>query len=230
LGVFPASFGSGKEVVALLAAESLVERGGPKDQVNLAVQDERGTRDQRGVAFVGVGGDGAEESGGAVCSVGPRAPPEERGGLGSTGSLTEVDASTGALVRVVYGARYRFDAPDAMVMHGDDLFVANKGGVLPNDEGSLTEVDASTGAPVRVLTGATYQFDQPEAMVMEGDDLFVANGGNTSLTEVDASTGALVRVVSGPAYMFNGPDAMVRDGADLWVANEDGSSLTELPA
>ena len=145
------------------------------------------------------------------------------------GSLTEVRASTGALVRVVSGARYQwFDTPSAMLADGPELFVAS--GAFFGRTGSVTEVDASTGALVKVSYGARYRLDAPVAMVLRGSDLFVANGGNNSLTEIDASTGALVRVVSGPAYQFDEPSAMVRDGNNLFVANQDGSSVTKLPA
>ena len=56
------------------------------------------------------------------------------------GSVTELDASTGALVRVISGSAYQFNDPSAMVLDGRDLFVANRGG------GSVTELNGSTGA------------------------------------------------------------------------------------
>ena len=69
-----------------------------------------------------------------------------RGGYPSTGgSVTEVNASTGAAVRVISEPTGRFELPDALALRGDDLFVANLG--------SVTEVDASTGSLVRVITG-----------------------------------------------------------------------------
>jgi hypothetical protein len=47
---------------------------------------------------------------------------------GGNNSLTEIDASTGALVRVVSGPAYQFDEPSAMVRDGNNLFVANQDG------------------------------------------------------------------------------------------------------
>jgi carbonic anhydrase len=61
------------------------------------------------------------------------------------GSVTELNASTGALVRVVSGSVYKFNHPCAMAVAGGDLFVANVAG------NSVTEVDASTRALVRVI-------------------------------------------------------------------------------
>jgi hypothetical protein len=55
-------------------------------------------------------------------------------GISVSGSVTEIEASTGALVRVLSGSEYQFDYPDAMAVAGTDLFVANNSG------GSVTEL------------------------------------------------------------------------------------------
>ena len=94
----------------------------------------------------------------------------------SRGSVTEVDATTGALVRVLSAQKYAFSGPSALAVVGPDLFVAS------NDDftggfGSVTEVDISTGALVRVISSPSYGFAEPIAMVADHDDLFVANGG-----------------------------------------------------
>jgi DMSO/TMAO reductase YedYZ molybdopterin-dependent catalytic subunit len=52
----------------------------------------------------------------------------------SGGSLPELDAKTGAPLRVISGATYGFANPIAIVSSEDDLFVANAGG------GSVTEI------------------------------------------------------------------------------------------
>ena len=56
------------------------------------------------------------------------------------GSVTELNASTGSLVRVLAGSPYNFVDPDGMALSGDDLFVANAG------DGSVTELPASAQA------------------------------------------------------------------------------------
>jgi PQQ-like domain len=157
------------------------------------------------------------------------------GGYHGQGSLTELDAATGALVRVISGPTYRFDVPVALTLSGNDLFVANS--PIDHAAGSLTEVDANTGAVVKVISGRAYKFAAPGAIALSGEDLFVANGtggyhGHGSLTEVDATTGSLVRVISGPAYRFDlgQPAAMVANGRDLFVADGATDSLTEVDA
>lgn len=50
--------------------------------------------------------------------------------LGNAGgdSVTELSASSGALVRVISGSRYNFDFPEAIAADGGELFVVNLGG------------------------------------------------------------------------------------------------------
>jgi hypothetical protein len=140
------------------------------------------------------------------------------GGLG-TSSLSEVDISSGKLVRSISAPEYRFAGPRAMLLEGATLFVVNTLGR------SVTEVNAATGGLVRVLSGPGYGFNRPLAMVLDGPDLFVANeslGGPGSLTEVNAATGAPVKVLSGRQYGFDEPQALALDGTELFVANFAG--------
>ena len=73
----------------------------------------------------------------------------------SSGSITELNASTGALVRVLSAPEYHFDVPDAVTLSGPYLFVANLASHLTNfgntGPGLVTEVAAATGALVRAL-------------------------------------------------------------------------------
>jgi hypothetical protein len=52
-------------------------------------------------------------------------------------SVTELNASTGARVRVISAAAYGFNGPDALAVSGSDLFVANA------DGNSVTELPIS---------------------------------------------------------------------------------------
>jgi outer membrane protein assembly factor BamB len=133
------------------------------------------------------------------------------------GSVTEIDASSGAMVRFISTSGYQFAGPDAVAADGPDVFVANY------DGNSVTEVDARTGALLRVISGAKYYFDRPDAITVNGPDVFVANYHGNSITELNASTGAMVRFIIGPKYQFEGPQALAVDGPDLFVANELGA-------
>jgi sugar lactone lactonase YvrE len=143
-------------------------------------------------------------------------------------SVSELNATTGAPVRLISGAAYDFDGPDAILTDGTHIFVAN-GGNLGN-QGCVTELNAATGALVRVLSGTKFKFSGPEALALAGQGLWVASYGNDSLTELNTSSGALVRVISGAGFNLAHPDALAVTGKDLWVANYGANSLTELNA
>ncbi len=104
-------------------------------------------------------------------------------------SVTELLASTGALVQLISGASYGFDVPDAVSSDGKDVWVANYNG------NSVTELLASTGALVRVIKGSSTGFNAPDAVVSDSTHVWVANGVGNSVTELVASTGALVKVI-----------------------------------
>jgi hypothetical protein len=57
--------------------------------------------------------------------------------------MTEINASTGALVWVISGPQYRFDIPTAMTADGTDLFVLNIGGSTVHFSVTVTETYAT---------------------------------------------------------------------------------------
>lgn len=139
-----------------------------------------------------------------------------------TGSVTEINASTGALVRRLSGVRYQFWDVGGMAVSGDHVFLLNVFGR------SLTEFRASTGNLVRVIAGASYGFSAMDAIAVSGPRLFVANF-TAGITVIDASTGAPLEVDSAPQFGFDAPDAIAVGGHEVFVANSNGNSVTELP-
>ncbi len=124
-------------------------------------------------------------------------------------SVTELDASNGAVVQVLGGKKYRFAGPNSISSDGTDVWVANRTGA------SVTELDASTGALVRVLTGgigSPYNFYYPESISSDGTHVWVATGDN-SVTELDVSTGNVVQVLKGKATASTTLRASSRMGA-----------------
>lgn len=59
--------------------------------------------------------------------------------------MTEIDAKTGGLGRVIHGNKYRFNQPGGIAVVGGRVWVTD---TLDN---SVKELDARTGAQVRVL-------------------------------------------------------------------------------
>jgi outer membrane protein assembly factor BamB len=96
------------------------------------------------------------------------------------GTVTEVDAATGALVRVLSGPTFKFYYPNDVLADGSRVFVGDLG--LPGGKtGGVTELDASTGKVLQILEGPVTH---PIAMAMVGADLMVANNETGSVIEV----------------------------------------------
>jgi hypothetical protein len=137
-------------------------------------------------------------------------------------SVTEINARTGALVRVLSAKKYRFSG-------GPGAIAANSTGVwVVNGSGSITQVNPRTGALVRVISGHRFGFNSPVGIAITGNRLWVANAG--SVTEINAITGALIQVISGPRYQLNGPSSIAANATSVWVADENGNAVTEINA
>lgn len=113
-------------------------------------------------------------------------------------------------------AGYNLDAPTAVALVGDDLFVANQAG------NSVSVLNASSGASVATISGGSFAFDRPTAIIAMGQDLFVANGAGNSLTEIDGQHRSLVRTISGSQFKFSDPIALAAQGGRLYVLSASG--------
>jgi DNA-binding beta-propeller fold protein YncE len=146
---------------------------------------------------------------------------------GGGGWLAEINAATGALIRVVAGRRYALTDPVALAVDGDRLWVADGSG------DALTEINAATGALIRVVAGRRYALADPEAIAAGGGHVWAASAGANSVTEIDAATGALVRVISAPRYRLDTTvytPAIAAAGNRVWVTGGNGDALTEINA
>jgi len=101
--------------------------------------------------------------------------------------VTELNAATGALVKVLQGPQYGFNQAWAIASDGSHVWVANDND--SNEEtnySSVTELDAATGALVKVLSKSRYQFSFADAIASDGTHVWVANDVADSLTEFPA--------------------------------------------
>jgi hypothetical protein len=78
-------------------------------------------------------------------------------GNAACGSVTELDASTGAVVRVLAGGHYSFDMPDAIVGDGTHIWVASLYDAMEPCQGgapsSVIELSAVGGAWQETILG-----------------------------------------------------------------------------
>jgi sugar lactone lactonase YvrE len=148
----------------------------------------------------------------------------------AAGTVLEMRATTGALVRVIPNTHAAFADPVAISHSGDVILVLNAGRASSSSPlaGSITELDARTGSVLRTIKGSAFAFDDPAAMTVSGPDVFVADKGNNSVTEVAVASGRLVRVVAGEG--LDAPDGIAVQDGNVWVSDSAANSATEINA
>jgi DNA-binding beta-propeller fold protein YncE len=145
------------------------------------------------------------------------------------GWVTELSATTGALIRVVSAGPDRLTDPEAIAVAGNRVWVVDSLG------SSVTELNATTGALIRVIEAQRYQLSDPGvsvAIAVSGNRVWVSNANGNSVTELNATSGALIRVIAGPGFQFSGPVEVAVSGNRLWVVSStsDNSSVTVINA
>lgn len=160
------------------------------------------------------------------------------GNVLGTGSITELNARNGSLVRVIRVAAAHFDNPGAIAIGDAHVWVTNL--ETSSEGGSVTDIDEVDGSITRVISAAADAFDGPVAIAARDDRVWILSSGVKnyygngkgvgSLTELNATTGRVIRVIGAHAGTFDEPVAIALNGPHVWVANLDYSSVVELNA
>lgn len=138
-------------------------------------------------------------------------------------SISELNASSGAYIRVIAGAAFKLNTPTALETISRDIFIAN-------GRGGVTEISAGSASLVRTMSGRAYGFSDPVALASNGSTyLFVLNGAG-SITRISVATGKPRGIASGKQFGFDRPTALVLAGAHLFVTNSGNNSVTEIDA
>jgi outer membrane protein assembly factor BamB len=142
------------------------------------------------------------------------------------GSISEVDALTGRLIRRVSGKSFGLDDPVALTTAGPDVFVADKG------SNSVTEVRVATGRLVRVV--ANEGLSAPDGIAVAEGHVWVADSKTDATTEIDASTGEVVANLGDEDanYGFGAPSVAIESAGNVFIASPFGTSpmVTKLSA
>ncbi len=151
-------------------------------------------------------------------------------------SVTEVDVTTGKLLRVI--SRQGLRSPDGVAIGSGYVWVAD------HASSAVTRIAVATGVAVNTYSdkNASYGFWRPTAMISTGDNIYVMTPLGTSpmVTKVSATTAKpywFMCNTNGP-YYFSLLSAFAISNGDLWVASRSGAnsktaaaatgSLTEL--
>jgi hypothetical protein len=91
--------------------------------------------------------------------------------VANDGSVAELNARNGHLVRLISGRTYGWDLP-SFVAAGPDLWVTSQTGGF-HGKGSVTELSASTGRLVHFFSARQYHFDHPFEIAAWGNHVWV---------------------------------------------------------
>jgi hypothetical protein len=100
-------------------------------------------------------------------------------------TVTEINATSGALVETLSDASFGFNEPDGVVAESTNLWVANYAPGTPS--GSVSEINEVTSSVVGVLTGTTYGFSGADSITFGDNEIWVANWDSNSVVEFPAS-------------------------------------------
>jgi hypothetical protein len=119
--------------------------------------------------------------------------------LNGTGSVTELDTATGALMGTASGSAYGFNEPTGLAVADGDVFVANSEG------DSVTVLSAADQTFVALLSGPSFAFSDPTGVAFDGSDLWVTDQGSSSVTEFSPTTLSEVNVLTSDNLPQVGP-------------------------
>jgi hypothetical protein len=148
----------------------------------------------------------------------------------NVGSLTEINAATGALVTVKAGARYGFAGSRGVAFDGTHLWVSD------STANAVTEL-TSSGNLVQVISNASnnanYGFDAPTAVSAASGHVYVISppGPSPMITQIEPSTadGNWYECNTNvPDPQFNNPTDLTVQGHHVWVVSPANNSLDEL--
>ena len=95
---------------------------------------------------------------------------------GRSNSVTEINAATGALTRVISAPAYQLNGPDAIAAAGDDVWV------IDVNSGSVTEINGATGGLTRVIASVP---NVPFAITADGTGVWLMT--NLGVKAVDGA-------------------------------------------
>jgi len=148
-----------------------------------------------------------------------------RGEGGAVGTVSEIEASSGTVIRTIH-----VGSPVGVSSDGTHVWVTNYG------ENTVSEIEASSGTVIRTIhVGST-----PRGVSSDGTHVWVANGGETgrkegTVSEIKASSGTVIRTIHlagqpPPGDLGAGPWGVSSDGTHVWVANNDNNTVSEIQA
>lgn len=139
--------------------------------------------------------------------------------------ITEVDARTGRVLRLVREPGYTLNDPIALVVTRGDLWIANAGVGYASGKcsgGRIAILNDRTAALVRLVDLRPLGLHCLSSMATDGTHVWVSGSGGGRLVELSAATGAVERRIYRAPDLFRQGGALAIADGRLWYAYQDG--------
>jgi hypothetical protein len=140
--------------------------------------------------------------------------------------ITEIQASTGKVIRVINAKADGFIDPSGIAVAGNDVWIVNGGVTYRNGTshvGTVTELNATTGALVRTVSLKNHGITGLSAVSADAHDVWVVADGGARVAELSVTTGKVVRIRRGRQRIDMSSGIAVRANR-VWIASPEISN------
>ena len=137
--------------------------------------------------------------------------------------ITEIEASTGKVIRVIDDKADGFIDPGGIAVSGNDVWVVSGGVTYANGTshvGTVTELNATTGELIRTVSVKRHGITGLDAVSVDANDVWVMADGGSRIAELSSRTGKVVLVHRGRENFAESSGMALSDG-HLWVASPE---------
>jgi hypothetical protein len=137
--------------------------------------------------------------------------------------VTEIQASTGKVLRIVNAKADGFIDPYGIAVKGNEVWVVSGGVTYGNGTshvGTVTELNATNGTLIRTVSLKEHGITGLAALSIDGNDVWIMADGGSRIAELFAATGKVLFIHRDrPRYANAGGIAAYGD--HLWIASPE---------
>lgn len=137
--------------------------------------------------------------------------------------LTEIQASTGKVIRVVNAKADGFIDPSGIAVSGNDVWVVSGGVSYANGTshvGLMTELNATTGDLVRTVSLKAHGITGLSAVSVDAQHVWVVADGGSRIAELSSATGKVLRIRRG-RQRTDVSSGIATYGVHVWIPSPE---------
>jgi len=140
--------------------------------------------------------------------------------------VTEIEASTGHVIRVINAKTDGFIDPYGIAVAGQHVWIVSGGVEYANGTshvGTVTELDPKSGSLIRTVSLKKRGVTGLSAVSANNQHVWVAADGGGRVVELSNVTGRILHVYRGPHNEVQ-PDDVASNNSDVWVVGPEAAN------